>query len=206
MVTSKASCQSYVEELDLDLQRTDSLLNKVKICSYLVCCGASVELGSYGWAERDFRTGNTGLQLFVGTPELRALIPFLHIDGDNPVRVRGDYATGKAVVVYADRELFEVTVRPEIETGNVNINLEFDTLIAAVPEQPYGTRSCWYHEVGRPCAFCILEAKQVDLGQRERNHRCCSQAAPRLPKTGGCRNTGPTWKSYASASLRPGWR
>jgi hypothetical protein len=167
MVTDKASCQSYVEELELDFQQTDSLLNKVKICSYLVCCGASVELGSYGSEERDLRTGNTGLQLFVGTPELRALIPLLHIDSDNPVRIRGDYATGKAVVVYANRELFEVTVRPEIETGNGNINLEFDTLIAAVPDQPYGTRSCWFHEVGRPCAFCILEAKQVDLGPQE---------------------------------------
>jgi hypothetical protein len=68
------------------------------------------------------------------------------------------------VVEYEGRELFEVDILPDFETGNENINLEFDTLIAAIPEEPYGNRSCYYHLEGKPCAFCILGEKKIDLG------------------------------------------
>lgn len=167
MVMTNTLYDEYIRELDLDLHETDSLLNKVKVCSYLVCCGASVELDSYPLNDKDFRTGNAGLQLLVGDNRLRALIPFLYMGNDNPVKIRGDYISKCAVIEIAGRELFEVSILPDIETGNSNINLEFDTLIAAIPQQPYRTRSCHYHTTGQPCAFCILGSKKVDLGPQE---------------------------------------
>src|SRR4030042_2056571 len=93
--------EKYVDELELDFEQPDSLLNKIKLCSYLVCCGASIELEFYPLNNKDFRTGNTGLQLIVGSPFLRALIPFLYMDKDNPVKVRGSYITKRAVIEYA---------------------------------------------------------------------------------------------------------
>jgi len=159
--------QEYLKELELDFDKPDSLLNKIKLCSFLVCCGASVELESYSLNDKDLRTGNTGLQLAVGTPFLRALIPFLYMNQDNPVKVRGSYATRQAVIEYDGKELFEVSILPELETGSKNINLEFETLIAAIPEKPYGIRNCYYHSVGKPCTFCVLTRKRVHLGPKE---------------------------------------
>ena len=156
--------ERYVRELKLDFNKPDSILNKIKLCSYLVCCGASVELESYPLHSKDFRTGNAGLQLTVGTPHLRALIPFYYMETRNPVKIKGSYATKKAVVEYSGKELFEIAIRPDIETGNDNINLEFETLIAAIPQKPYGFRSCYYHSTGKPCAFCILKKKKIHLG------------------------------------------
>lgn len=159
--------REYIRELELDFAKPDSLLNKIKFCSFLVCCGASVELESYPSNNRDFRTGNTGLQLTVGSPLLRALIPFFYMDGNNPVRVRGSYLTGQATIEYDGKEFFEVAVLPEIETGSKNINSEFETLIAAIPEEPYGMRNCYYHSIGKPCGFCILTRKRVHLGPKD---------------------------------------
>lgn len=167
MVSAEPLYREYIDELKLDHGQGDSLLNKVKICSYLVCCGASAELESYPAQDKDFRTGNAGLQLSVGTPYLRALVPFYFMDEANPVKLRGDYISKQAVVEYAGRELFEVTILPDMQTGNDNINLEFDTLIAAIPDEPYGTRSCCYHSAGNPCTFCVLGTKTVSLGPRE---------------------------------------
>lgn len=82
---NKALYEKYVKELKLDFEKPDSLMNKIKLCSYLVCCGASVELKSYPLNNKDFRTGNTGLQLTVGNPYLRALIPFFYMEKDNPI-------------------------------------------------------------------------------------------------------------------------
>jgi hypothetical protein len=164
MVSTQVLYSEYINELKLDHEQVDSLLNKVKICSYLVCCGASVELESYPAQDKDFRTGNSGLQLSVGTPFLRALVPFYYMDEANPLKLRGDYVTRQAVVEYAGKELFEVTILPDLETGNENVNLEFDTLIAAIPDEPYGTRSCCYHTAAVPCAFCVLGTKTVSLG------------------------------------------
>ncbi|MEE8372458.1 MAG: radical SAM protein [Dehalococcoidia bacterium] len=167
MVATEVPYGEYIDELKLDQVEADSLLNKVKLCSFLVCCGASVELESFPAHDKDFRTGNSGLQLNVGTPFLRALVPFSYMDKDNPIKLRGDCATGQAVVEHAGKELFEVTIVPDTETGNENINLEFDTLIAAVPEEPYGMRSCCYHTAGKPCAFCVLGTKRVSLGPED---------------------------------------
>ncbi|UCG82977.1 MAG: radical SAM protein [Dehalococcoidia bacterium] len=167
MISTQVLYSEYIEELKLDHDQVDSLLNKVKICSYLVCCGASIELESYPVQDKDFRTGNSGLQLSVGTSFLRALVPFHYMDETNPVKIRGDYITKQAVVEYAGKELFEVTILPDLETGNEHINLEFDTLIAAIPDEPYGTRSCCYHAAGVPCAFCVLGTKTVSLGPRD---------------------------------------
>ena len=167
MIATEALYEEYVKGLRLDLDEVDSLLNKVKICSFLVCCGASVELESYPSRDKDLRTGNAGLQLLVGTDHLRALIPFFYMDSNNPIKVRGDYITRKAVIEYAGRELFEVTILPDMDTGNKNINLEFDTLIAAIPEQPYGMRNCYYRSMGKPCAFCVLDNKRVNLGPKD---------------------------------------
>ncbi len=167
MVATEIPYGEYINELKLDQVESDSLLNKVKLCSFLVCCGASVELESYPVHGKDYRTGNSGLQLSVGTPLLRALVPFFHMDEGNPVKLRGNYATGEAVVEYAGKELFGVTIVPDVEAGNQNVNLEFDTLIAAVPEEPYGMRSCCYHTAGKPCSFCVLGAKTVHLGPQD---------------------------------------
>lgn len=167
MAATEVPYEDYVDELKLDHDKVDSLLNKVKICSYLVCCGASVELESYPVHDKDLRTGNSGLQLMVGTPLLRALVPFYYIDEANPVKLRGDYATGQAVIECAGKELFEVTILPDTETGNENVNIEFDTLIAAIPEEPYGMRSCCYHRAGVPCAFCVLGTKRVNMGPKD---------------------------------------
>ncbi len=167
MVATEVPYGQYIDELKLDHDEVDSLLNKVKICSFLVCCGASVDLESFPAHDKDFRTGNSGLQLSVGTPLLRALVPFSYMDEGNPVKLRGSYATGEAVVECAGKELFGVTILPSVEAGNQNVNLEFDTLIAAVPEEPYGMRSCCYHAAGRPCAFCVLGAKTVRLGPKD---------------------------------------
>ena len=164
---NKALFEKYIDELNLDFGNTDSLLNKIKLCSYLVCCGASIELESYALNNKDFRTGNAGLQLTVGSPHLRALIPFFYVGKDNPVKLRGSYATGRAVIECAGREFFEITVLPDMVTGNENISLEFDTLIAAVPEKPYGIRNCCYRSIGKPCAFCILKKKRVNLGPKD---------------------------------------
>jgi hypothetical protein len=161
---NKALFEKYVDELNLDFDNSDSLLNKIKLCSYLVCCGASIELESYTLNNKDFRTGNAGLQLTVGSPHLRALIPFFYVGKDNPVKLRGSYATGRAVIECAGREFFEITVLPDMVTGNDSISLEFETLIAAIPEKPYGIRNCCYHSIGKPCAFCILKKKRVNLG------------------------------------------
>jgi hypothetical protein len=159
--------QKYLKELHLDFKRPNSLLNKIKLCSYLICCGASVELDSYPLNNKDFRTGNAGLQLNVGSPHLRALIPFFYMENDNPVKIRGSYLTGKAVIEHAGKRFFEVSILPDVETGNENINLEFDTLIAAIPEKPYGIRNCYYYSIGKPCAFCILKKKNVNLGPED---------------------------------------
>jgi hypothetical protein len=167
MVTSTTLYDEYARRLDLDSRATDSLWNKAKICAYLVCCGASVELESYPLHDKDFRTGNAGLQLSVGSSHLRALIPFMYMDDGNPVRVRGDYLKKTAVIAYAGRELFEVSIIPDAETGNEHINLEFDTVIAAIPDEPHGVRSCQYHITGKPCAFCILDTRSVDLGPED---------------------------------------
>lgn len=167
MLTTEVPYGEYIDELKLDQVEADSLLNKVKICSFLVCCGASVELESFPIHDKDFRTGNSGLQLFVGTPLLRALVPFSYMDAGNPVKLRGSYATGEAVVEYAGKELFGVMIVPDVEAGNQNVNLEFDTLIAAVPEEPYGMRNCCYHTAGKPCAFCVLGARTVRLGPED---------------------------------------
>lgn len=158
--------EEYIKELKLDFENPDSLLNKIKFCSYLVCCGASVKLESYPLNNKDFRTGNTGLQLSVGSPLLRALIPFFYMDSNNPVRVRGSYATKRAVIEYGGKEFFEVSVLPEMETGNKNVNFEFETLIAAIPEKPYGIRNCYYHSIGKQCAFCILTRKRIHIGPK----------------------------------------
>lgn len=159
--------EKYLKELKLDPRRPNSLLNKIKLCSYLVCCGASVELDSYPLNSKDFRTGNAGLQLTVGSPHLRALIPFFYMENDNPIKIRGSYVTKKAVIEYAGTEFFKVTILPDVDTGNENINLEFDTLIAAIPEKPYGIRNCYYYSIGKPCAFCILKKKKVSLGPED---------------------------------------
>jgi biotin synthase-like enzyme len=156
--------EKYVDELELDFERPDSLLNKIKLCSYLICCGASVELESYPLSDKDFRTGNAGLQLLVGNPSLRALIPFFYMDKSNPIKLKGSYTTKQAIIEYAGKEFFHVTILSDRQTGNRNINLEFDTLIAAIPRKPYGIRNCHYHSVGKPCAFCVLTRKQIDLG------------------------------------------
>lgn len=159
--------ENNVHELELDFEHPDSLLNKIKLCSYLVCCGASVELESYPLNDKDFRTGNAGLQLLVGNPSLRALIPFFYMENNNPIKIKGDYATRKATIEYAGKEFFEITILPDIQTDNSNINLEFDTLIVAIPERPYGMRNCYYQTAGKPCAFCILKSKMVNLGAED---------------------------------------
>ena len=164
---NETSLEKYVDELELDFEKPDSLLNKIKLCSYLVCCGASVELESYPLNNKDLRTGNTGLQLTVGSPHLKALIPFFYLGKDNPVKLRGSYVTRSAIIEYAGREFFEITILPEMETGNENVNLEFETLIAAIPEKPYGTRNCYYHSINKPCAFCVLRGKKVNLGPKD---------------------------------------
>jgi hypothetical protein len=164
---NEASLEKYVDELELDFEKPDSLLNKIKLCSYLVCCGASVELESYPLNNKDFRTGNAGLQLMVGNRHLRALIPFFYMEKNNPIKIKGDYATRKATIEYAGKEFFEITILPDIQTDNSNINLEFDTLIVAIPERPYGIRNCYYHTAGKPCAFCILKSKKVNLGAED---------------------------------------
>jgi biotin synthase-like enzyme len=156
--------EKYIDELELDFEQPNSLSNKIKLCSYLVCCGASVELESYPLNDKDFRTGNAGLQLLVGNPSLRALIPFFYMDKSNPVKLKGSHATKQAMIEYAGKEFFKVTILPDKETVNKNINLEFDTLIAAIPRKPYGIRNCHYHSIGKPCAFCVLAKKQIDLG------------------------------------------
>ncbi len=158
------SLRKYVDELELDFEHPDSLLNKIKLCSYLVCCGASVELDSYPLNDKDFRTGNAGLQLLVGNPSLRALIPFFYMDRSNPVKLKGSYRTKQAVIECQGKDFFQVSILPDAETGNKNINIEFDTLIAAIPRKPYGIRNCYYHNIGKPCAFCILSRKKIDLG------------------------------------------
>lgn len=164
---NQALYKRYIKELKLDFEKPGSLLNKIKLCSYLVCCGASVELESYPLNNKDFRTGNAGLQLMVGNRHLRALIPFFYMEKDNPVKVKGDYLTKRAAIEYAGKKLFEVAILPDAETGNTNINVEFETLIAAIPEKPYGIRNCYYHTVGKPCAFCILKKKKVNLSPKE---------------------------------------
>jgi len=164
---NETSLEKYVDELELDFEKPDSLLNKIKLCSYLVCCGASVELESYPLNNKDFRTGNAGLQLMVGNRHLRALIPFLYMEKDNPVKVKGNYLTERAAIEYSGKKLFEVAILPDVETGNTNITVEFETLIAAIPEKPYGIRNCYYHTVGKPCAFCILKKKKVNLSPKE---------------------------------------
>lgn len=164
---NKALYEEYVQELKLDFEKPDSLMNKIKLCSYLVCCGASVELKSYPLNNKDFRTGNTGLQLTVGNPYLRALIPFFYMEKDNPLKITGSYVTKKAVIEYAGEILFEITILPDMETGNDNVSFEFETLIAAIPEKPYGIRNCYYHNIGKPCAFCILTKKKVNLGPQD---------------------------------------
>jgi len=164
---NEALFKKYIDELNLDFGNTDSLLNKIKLCSYLVCCGASVELESYTLNDKDFRTGNAGLQLTVGSPLLRALIPLFYMEKVNPVKLRGSYRTKSAVVEYAGNEFFEIAILPDMETGNENVNLEFETLIAAIPEKPYGIRNCYYHSIGKPCAFCILKKKTVNLGPKD---------------------------------------
>jgi len=161
---NKALYEKYIKELELDFEKPDSFTNKIKLCSYLICCGADVELKSYPLNNKDFRTGNAGLQLTVGSPHLRALIPFFYMEKNNPIKIRGSYATKRAIIEYAGRKFCEVTVLSDMETGNRNINLEFDTLIAAIPEKPYGFRNCCYHSMGKPCAFCILTKKRVNLG------------------------------------------
>jgi hypothetical protein len=90
----------------------------------------------------------------------------MYMEDGNPVKLRGDYLAKRAVIEYAGKELFEVSIVPDAETGNENINLEFDTVIAAIPDEPHGVRSCRYHTAGKPCAFCILGTKTVDLGPR----------------------------------------
>ena len=165
MIQSKRSLyEQYVEELNLDFDAPDCLSNKIKICSFLVCCGASVDLEGYPSHNKDFRTGNAGLQLLVGNPNLRALIPFFYMDRDNPVEIRGSYLTRQAIIKYGGKELFDVEILPDVITGNSNINLEFNTLIAAIPNEPYGTRSCHYHTIGKPCSFCVLTEKEVHMG------------------------------------------
>lgn len=159
--------QRYLNELKLDFENRDSLLNKIKLCSYLVCCGASIELESYPLHNKDFRTGNAGLQLIVGNTHLRALIPFFYMEDDNPVKIKGSYSSRKGVIEIAGKQFSEVSILPDVETGNENINLEFDTLIAAIPEKPYGIRNCYYHAIGKPCAFCILKKKKVALGPED---------------------------------------
>jgi hypothetical protein len=156
--------EKYVDELELDFEQPDSLLNKIKLCSYLVCCGASIELESYPLNDKDFRTGNAGLQILVGNPSLRALIPFFYMDKSNPVKLKGSHTTKQAIIEYEGKEFFQVTILTDRETGNRNINLEFETLIAAIPRKPYGTRNCHYHSIGKPCSFCILTRKRIDLG------------------------------------------
>ena len=162
--TNQSIYEQYIEELDLDFLDRDCLSNKIKICSYLVCCGASVELKGYPVNDKDFRTGNSGLQLLVGNPALRALIPFFYMNNDNPVKIKGSYSTKQAVIECVRKDLFNIEILPDIDTGNSNINLEFDTLIAAIPNEPYGTRNCHYHVIGKPCAFCVLTHKDVEMG------------------------------------------
>ena len=159
--------EKYVDELELDFEQPDSLLNKIKLCSYLICCGASIELESYPLNDKDFRTGNSGLQILVGNPSLRALIPFFYMDKSNPVKLKGSYTTKQAIIEYAGKEFFKVIILPDTETGNRNINLEFETLIAAIPRKPHGTRNCHYHSIGKPCAFCVLTKKEINLGPAE---------------------------------------
>ncbi|MBE0480437.1 MAG: hypothetical protein IBX68_05605 [Dehalococcoidia bacterium] len=159
--------ERYLRELDLDFNTPDSLTNKIKLCSYLVCCGASVNLDSYRTRDKDLRTGNAGLQLLVGSPHLRALIPYYYMNGENPLSVEGDYAAGKAALKYAGKEFFEVSILTEVDTGNENISYEFDSLIAAVPGRPRGIRSCCYHSMGKACAFCALSTKKIDLGPED---------------------------------------
>jgi biotin synthase-like enzyme len=86
------------------------------------------------------------------------------MDKSNPVKLRGSYTTKQAIIEYAGKEFFKVIILPDTETGNRNINLEFETLIAAIPRKPYGTRNCHYHSVGKPCSFCVLTKKRIDLG------------------------------------------
>ena len=155
--------EDYLQQLELDFDRPDCLSNKVKLCSYLVCCGATVELGGYERDDKDLRTGNSGLQLLVGHPQLRALIPTAYMNGENPVMIRGN-ADGQAVLEYAGVEFFPVEVLTEQNTGNSSISAEFDTLIAAIPNEPYGVRSCLFHKVQTPCAFCVLTEKIIPLG------------------------------------------
>ncbi len=165
MKVSQSLYDQYIDQLRLDFDRPDCLSNKIKICNYLVCCGASIDLEGYPVNDKDFRTGNAGLQLLVGNPALRALIPFFYMNDDNPIKIKGSYSTKKqAVIEYAGRELFDIEILPDIDTGNSNINLEFDTLITAIPNEPYGIRSCHYHAIRKPCAFCVLMDKEVQIG------------------------------------------
>ncbi len=185
----KTPFDRYLQELDLGIEHPDCISNKVKLCSYLVCCGAAVDAGVRG-ADRDPRTGNSGLQVLVGHPLLRALIPTSFMDDENPVRIRDSGSSLVGVVEYAGKDLFSVDFLPDVDTGNPNLSLEFNTLIAAIPNEPHGKRSCDFHATGTPCAFCALEDKQIDLGPEDlvssyRSVTAQTGVAPQVLLTGG---------------------
>jgi uncharacterized radical SAM superfamily protein len=154
----------YISELNLDFRKPGCLANKVKICAYLVCCGASVDLGLNFSNKKDKRTGNSGVQLYVGNKQLRALVPFSYINKENPIKIIGDNKS--AIVEYNGIKLFRVSLVPEVKIENQNVNMDFETLIAAIPQIPNSTRACYYQEIKKACAFCALKRDKIMLSPK----------------------------------------
>jgi len=153
----------YISDLNLDFKRPSCLSNKIKVCSYFVCCGASVDSILYGNNKKDLRTGNSGIQLYVGNKQLRALIPFSFISKGNPIKIKSSGNKKNAIVEYKGVKLFTISIIPETKVGNNSINLEFETLIAALPQSPNGVRTCFYQEIKKACAFCALKKSKIPL-------------------------------------------
>ncbi|OGF31651.1 hypothetical protein A2533_02775 [Candidatus Falkowbacteria bacterium RIFOXYD2_FULL_35_9] len=153
----------YISELNLDFKNPCCLANKVKICAYLVCCGASVDLGLDLSNKKDKRTGNSGIQLYVGNKQLRALVPFSYISNDNPIKIKMIGNKKHAIIEFDGIKLFRVSLVPEIKIRNQNVNMDFETLIAAIPQIPNSIRGCCYQEVKKACAFCALKKDKIML-------------------------------------------
>jgi biotin synthase-like enzyme len=71
-----------------------------------------------------------------------------------------------ATIEYDGIKLFGVSLVPEIKTGNKNVNMDFETLIAAIPQIPNSTRACYYQGISKACAFCALKKDKIMLSPK----------------------------------------